>query len=461
MIFGLPILVYLSIFLCNDVAGCPAPSLLHPKSITLARLKAETPWPEQGWSGLIDLEVTGWVLAYYGLSLALQLLLPGTKSTGAKLDCGGRHQFKFNSFTSAILILTGCAIGTLMQGASFPVWTFIWDKLPQIVTANLIFSVAIAVYVYLLSFTVPHPGQPNPKHRELAKGGHSGNMVYDFFIGRELNPRLDIPSSIPLIGGQSLDIKVFCELRPGMLGWILLDLAFIAHQYRQYGMISDSIMLVTAFQTLYVLDALYMEPSILTTIDVTTDGFGFMLSFGDLVWLPFIYSLHCRYLAVHPVHLGPAGIAAILAVQGLGFYIFRSSNNEKNRFRTNPNDPRVSHLESISTASGSRLLTSGWWGRARHINYLGDWIMSWSYSLPTGLAGYFILSSPTTATKQTVQPAEVRGWGVLFTYFYVVYFAVLLIHRERRDEEKCKRKYGADWDRYTAKVKSRILPGIY
>jgi Delta14-sterol reductase len=464
IIFGLPLLVYLSVFLCNDVSGCPAPSLLHPKSLSLAKLKAETPWPKEGISGLVDVEVIGWVLAYYGLSLVMQLVLPGVESTGIKLDSGGRHTYKFNSFPSALLILAACGVGTFLQGTSFPVWTFIWDKLPQIITANLIISYVIAVYVYIRSFTVPHPGQSNPSNRELAKGGHSGNMIYDFFIGRELNPRIDIPSSIPLIGGQSLDIKLFCELRPGFLGWILLDLAFVAHQYREHGTISDSILLITAFQTLYVLDALYMEPALLTTMDVTTDGFGFMLAFGDLVWLPFIYSLQSRYLAVHPVHLGLTGIAGVLAVQGLGYYIFRASNNEKNRFRTDPKDPRVKHLQSIPTHTGSRLLTSGWWGTARHINYFGDWIMSWSYSLPTGVAGYLInkYTNPLTGnvTREVVQ-GDARGWGMIFSYFYILYFAILLIHRERRDEEKCKRKYGADWDKYTSKVRSRIVPGVY
>ena len=32
--------------------------------------------------------------------------------------------------------------------------------------------------------------------------------------------------------------------------------------------------------------------------DVTTDGFGFMLAFGDLVWVPFTYSLQTRYILV-------------------------------------------------------------------------------------------------------------------------------------------------------------------
>ena len=301
--------------------------------------------------------------------------------------------------------------------------------------------------------------------RELAAGGHTGNMIYDWFIGRELNPRIDLP----LFG--TLDIKVFCELRPGMLGWILLNLAFVAHQYKLYGYITDSILFITGCQALYVLDALYMEPAMLTTMDITTDGFGFMLAFGDLAWLPFIYSLQARYLAVYPLQLGYTGILGVLAVQGFGYYIFRSSNNEKNRFRTNPNDPQIAHLKYMETKSGSKLLISGWWGTARHINYLGDWIMAWSYCLPTGIAGYLVqrdTSHPTdgfifggTPSTPAVYQGEARGWGMLITYFYIVYFAILLIHREMRDEEKCERKYGKDWHEYCKKVRWRILPGVY
>jgi protein-S-isoprenylcysteine O-methyltransferase Ste14 len=43
----------------------------------------------------------------------------------------------------------------------------------------------------------------------------------------------------------------------------------------------------------------------------------------------------------------------------------------------------------------------------------------------------------------------------------MVYFAVLLVHRERRDEEKCRRKYGKDWDRYEKHVPYRIIPYVY
>lgn len=463
--FGLPVLVYAFTFLCNDVSGCPAPGLLSPSTLTWNKLKSQTPWPENGWKGVYSTEATSWVSAYYFLSLALQLLLPGEHVEGLQLSSGGRLMYKFNSFTSALVILAGLGAGTVLYGSSWIVWTYIWDNLLQITTANMLICTTTAIFVYLRSFSVPHPGQSNPENRELAKGGHTGNMLYDFFIGRELNPRLTFPSWMPFgIGGQVLDIKIFNEMRPGLLGWIILDLAYMAHQHYANGFISDSMVLITAFQSLYVMDALYMEPAITTTMDVTTDGFGYMLSFGDLVWVPFVYSMQARYLAVYPLQLGVLGIAGVLGVQAVGYYIFRSANNEKNRFRQNPQDPRISHLEFMETASGSKLLTSGWWGTARHINYLGDWILSFSYCMPTGIAGYVInrYTNPVTGTVHTeVEQGGARGWGMIFTYFYIVYFGVLLVHRELRDEEKCRRKYGSDWDRYCEKVPSKIIPGIY
>lgn len=218
---------------------------------------------------------------------------------------------------------------------------------------------------------------------------------------------------------------------------------------------------MTVAQSLYTFDALYMEPAILTTMDITRDGFGFMLAFGDLVWVPFIYSLQARYLSVHPVMLGPVYVVPILALAFSGFYIFRATNNEKNRFRTNPSDPKVAHLKSIKTAAGSRLITSGWWGRARHINYLGDFILSWAYSLPTLASGYKLTHSVMYPGTRLVSTEGMKGAAIPITYFYLIYFAVLLVHRERRDEEKCRRKYGKDWEEYCKIVKWRIIPGVY
>jgi Delta14-sterol reductase len=127
--------------------------------------------------------------------------------------------------------MVACAAGTWVLGPDFQVWRFINKNYIQLLTSNIIVSFALATFVYVRSFAVK---AHNREKRELAAGGHTGSMIYDFFIGRELNPRV----TIPYFG--EVDIKSFMELRPGMLGWIMLDLAFMAQQYKSYGYVSDS-----------------------------------------------------------------------------------------------------------------------------------------------------------------------------------------------------------------------------
>jgi hypothetical protein len=293
------------------------------------------------------------------------------------------------------------------------------DNYLPLLTASILLSSALSVYLYASSFL---PG------RLLAAGGTSGVPVYDFWMGRELNPRLG-----------SLDLKEFCELYPGMIGWALLNMSFAYAQYKRAGGVSNSMLLVNAFELWYIADGVYNERAILTTMDITTDGFGFMLAFGDLCWVPFTFATQARYLAAHPVHLSAWGVAGILAVQLTGYYIFRGANSQKDAFRKNPSHPSVAHLRSMPTHRGTRLLVSGWWGAARHINYTGDWIMGLAWCLPCGLAGL----------------------AAVVPYFYCIYFATLLVHRERRDEHACRVKYGADWDVYCRQVPWRMIPYVY
>lgn len=355
-----------------------------------------------------------------------------------------------------------CAFGTWVYGANFPVWTFIADNYLQLLTGNIILAYAISVWAYIRSFSV-QPG--NTDLRELAQGGHTGNVIYDFYIGRELNPRV----TLPLFG--EIDVKAWLEMRPGLTGWALLNCAFIAKQYRLHGYVSDSILIVALVQAYYVLEGQFFESGILGMMDIVTDGLGFMLTFGDIVWVPFLYSTQCRYLSVYPVHLGWARIAIIGAVFSLGLFIFRSTNSQKYRFRTHPNHPSVKNLPFIQTKRGTRLLTGGWWGLARHVNYFGDWLQTLPFCLPTGLAGYVILPPGTALAgapgvftlldgRQVTQNGA-APWGMLFTYFYSVWFACLLVHRERRDDKACAEKYGDDWDEYKRRVKWRIIPGVY
>lgn len=89
-------------------------------------------------------------------------------------------------------------------------------------------------------------------------------------------------------------------------------------------------------------------------MDITSDGFGFMLSVGDLLWVPFVYSLQARYLAFHPVELGPLATVGILFTNLVGYYIFRTANGEKNDFRNGTN-PKSKHSGFYSFQN--RLLT--------------------------------------------------------------------------------------------------------
>jgi len=64
-----------------------------------------------------------------------------------------------------------------------------------------------------------------------------------------------------------------------------------------------------------------------------------MLDMGNLLWVAMFYCLQARYLVSNPVHLGPYGVAAVLALKGLGYYIFRSANLQKDKFKAD--DPSV------------------------------------------------------------------------------------------------------------------------
>ncbi|KAK8132364.1 ergosterol biosynthesis ERG4/ERG24 [Apiospora kogelbergensis] len=464
IICGLPILLNVFYFTCNDETGCPVPILLDPRNLTWETLKSQIPWPQDGLWGFASWEVSGWVLAYYMLSLVLYVALPGHELYGTKLKQSGQPlKYRLNSFSASVVQLLACAIGTYFQGANFVVWTFISENYLQLLTANFILSWLISIYVYIASFSVD-PAKPDPTLRELAEGGHTGNIIYDFYIGRELNPRFTLP-----IFGE-IDVKTWLEMRPGLTGWILLDLAFVAKQYRTYGFVSDSILFTAMFQMYYVLEGQYFESGLLSMMDITTDGLGFMLVFGDIVWVPFLYSTQCRYLSVYPVHLGPMGVIAVTAIFALGLYIFRAANSQKLRFRTQPDHPSVKDLPYIQTKRGTRLLTGGWWGMSRHMNYLGDWTQSLPFSLPTALAGYLILPSDTDQAApgvismldgRAVVQGPAKGYGMVFTYFYVLYFGTLLMHREGRDDVACAEKYGEDWEKYKKVVRWKIVPGIY
>lgn len=349
--------------------------------------------------------------AWLLLQTLLQIFAPGPIKLGTPLANGTRLSYRMNGwfsfwFTLGLLALV-CGLGWLPAA-------LVYDHFgPLLTTVNLAaYSFSGYLFLYGLLFPV---GERT-----------TGNAVYDYFLGTALNPRIG-----------TFDFKFFCESRPGLIGWVVVNLSLAAAQVRLLGYLSTPMILVQAFQFLYVADYFWHEEAILTTWDIKHENFGWMLCWGDLVWVPFTYTLQAFYL-IHNAHELPAwGIAGLVALNLLGYGIFRGANIQKHRFRSNPEGLVWGRPpEFIATSRGTLLLTSGWWGIARHMNYLGDLIMALAWCLPC------LFGSP-------------------LPYFYFVYFTILLVHRQRRDDATCREKYGPDWEKYCTKVRWRILPGVY
>jgi delta14-sterol reductase/lamin-B receptor len=370
------------------------------------------------------LKATLGILAWFGFQVILERWLPCTLVEGAPVKGNKDHRlvYRINAHLAFWVTLLVIQVGNptwheqsgTWQFGSMPL-TLLYDYYGQLALVTILLCFGLSTSLYFGSLI---------GDKILADGGNSGNAIYDFFMGRELNPRLG-----------SFDWKVFCELRPGLIGWMLLNVSCMLQQQRELGYISGSMMLLNAFQGIYVWDALYQERAILTTMDVTTDGFGFMLCFGDLAWVPFTYSLQARYLVKHDPHFSSATLLSVLALHMVGYFIFRGANGQKDAFRRDPSDESVAHLQFLQTKRGTKLLTSGWWGMARKINYTGDYIMGLSWCL-------------------------VCGFGSIVPYYYAIYFAILLIHRSIRDDHICQAKYGDDWQTYKKLVPYRFIPGV-
>lgn len=64
-------------------------------------------------------------------------------------------------------------------------------------------------------------------------------------------------------------------MRPGLILWVIIDLAMIAKQYHDIGRVTDSILLTVAFHSWYVLDAEWNEvsPSGRLSVSFRADAF--------------------------------------------------------------------------------------------------------------------------------------------------------------------------------------------
>ena len=379
------------------------------------------PGPASDWRGFTAAIVpTGTAVLLYTGWFAFQVLLeralPARTAQGMPLPDGTRLTYRINGLAAMAVSLTSVVVA---HRAGWLPLGWLHANFGALLSATTLFAFGLALFVWW--WGIRFPGGP---------GKRSGSFYRDYFYGTALNPRTP-----PVTG---FDWKFFCECRPGLIGWLVLDFGMAAAQLERHGELSLAMVVVIALQVFYVANNFWNESLLLTTIDIQQERFGWMLVFGDLVLVPFTYCLQAFYLVDHFRDAPPAWIAAVVAFNLAGYAIFVGANRQKDRFRRDPEHCVIwgRPARYLETQRGTRLLTSGFWGLARHMNYLGDWMIALSWGLLTGA-------------------------GSIIPYFYPLWFALLLLTRERRDDRWCAQKYGADWDRYRAAVKWRIVPGFY
>jgi len=368
---------------------------------------------------------TAWIIyiSWVIFQAFLFAVLPGPVGHGVALADGKtRLQYTYNGQNAWFLTL---AVATVLHVSGIFPLTLLYDNFAPLLSVCLIFTSGLIAVLYFYAKIYDCIERP------------TDSIIYDYFMGPMLNPRIG-----------NFDIKFFFELRPGIMHWFFTTVGMAIKQYETYGTVSTPMLLICFYHLCFVNACYKGEGCVPHTMDIIYEKFGWMLCMLDLVMVPFIFPLQAVYLYEIGLMEHSVPFTVFVALMHIiGYWIFDTSNSQKDFFREKPGEeipkgfPRLpwGKLENpkyIPTDRGTKLLCDGWWKWSRHMNYLGDLMMSWSWGLTCGFGSYF-------------------------PYAYTTYLTPLLIHRERRDYFDCKRKYGKDWDKYCNAVPYRIIPYIY
>ncbi|KAA8647839.1 hypothetical protein EYZ11_003622 [Aspergillus tanneri] len=365
---------------------------------------------------------------YYIFEVACYILLPGFTCYGKPIAHEGGRQLKYHCSAYASFYFTILVMAALHVTGYFPIYTIL-DEFGPLMSVAIISGFLTSIYAYVSA---------------LARGAQhriTGYVIYDFFMGAELNPRLF----------EILDFKMFYEVR---IPWFMLfgfSCAAAARQYEQFGYVSgEALFLVMAHYT-YANACAKGEHLITTSWDMHQEKLGFMLIFWNMAGVPMSYC-HC---ALYLANRDPATYAwnkstlALLYISYLFVYwVWDTTNSQKNSFRmmekgsfvkrrTFPQLPwqEVHNPRTIATDCGEKILADGWYGYARKIHYTCDVYFAVTWGLITGF------DSP-------------------FPWFYSCFFCIMIAHRTMRDVAKCRRKYGAAWAEYERLVPYLFIPII-
>jgi Delta14-sterol reductase len=353
---------------------------------------------------LAALAVTGFVGALFVASR----LVPGPVHAGLAGPETGRR-YTLNGLRLLLLTAAGVA-GTAALGLWSP--AVIVARFAELLVATNLLAFVAAGVLYVVG--------RRARQRGMLDGGLRV-AVGEYFYGVERNPVW-----------AGVDLKMFAY-RPSLIGLALVNVSFAFVQWERHGRLAGPLILFEVFTLAYIVNYFHFEHGMLSTWDVLEERFGWALVWGDLVMVPFFYSLPGWYLVDRVTPMSTPAVAGVMAVYAFGFWLFRGANQQKHRFKL---DPTVRIWRRPAETLDGRLLVSGFWGLGRKLNYTGELLLYYAWSLPCGFA------SPVP-------------------YLPALWLTVFFPHRARRDDRRCREKYGALWTAYCARVRWRMIPFVF
>jgi Delta14-sterol reductase len=349
------------------------------------------------------------VAVFVGALFVASRLVPGPAHEGLAAADGTRRRYVLNGLR--LFVLTGAVVALAAMTNTWSPATIVERFGAIFGAANVLaFAVALALYV---------TGRRRQR-RGLLDGGPAA-MLRDFFYGVERDP-----------AWLGVDLKMF-SYRPSLIGLALINVAFAFAQWERHQRLAGPLLLYEVFTLLYVANYFHFEHGMLSTWDVLEERFGWALVWGDYVLVPFFYSLPGWYLVDRLTPLPTAATVGLVAMYALGFWLFRGANEQKHRFKRDPAAPIWGRPPETL---GGRLLVSGFWGLGRKLNYTGELLLYYAWSLPA-------------------------GFGSPIPYLPALWLTFFFPHRAHRDDRRCRAKYGALWAQYCARVPWRMIPWVY
>src|SRR5207237_821081 len=159
--------------------------------------------------------------AWFLLQVILQMAAPVKIHEGGPLSDGTRLKYRMNGWFSFWFTMAAAFLALAMGWIPA---TILHDQFGSLLTTVNIFAFVFSLFLYRL-------GKASKRSER-----RSGNAFYDYFMGSALNPRIG-----------EFDLKLFCEARPGLILWVLINLSFAAKQYELHGAITTPMILVHAF----------------------------------------------------------------------------------------------------------------------------------------------------------------------------------------------------------------------